>query len=415
MDFPASPTDGQVYGNYVWSASTGAWLSKGVTQTTAVTSDVPPSNPKAGDMWYNSTDGVMYLYYYDGNSYQWVQFKNDASFSSALGPRVDSLEANANTNYIINGAFDIWQRGTSFTNPASFTGFTADRWLQGFDGTGATRTWTQQTHTPGAAPVAGLEGAYFLRLAQTVAGTGSSYNMLYHRVEDVRSLAGQTVTLSFYAKAGASLTMPAVDLEQSFGSGGSANVYTGVANNISVGTSWTRYSYTVTLPSISGKTIGASSWLGIRIFMPVNATFTFDIWGVQLQAGAIATAFHRNAPSLQAELAACQRYYWRMNAVNTNQYFCGGVAETTSTVYGVIRFPQVMRIAPTADFSSYANFGANGQSFLSPLTALSLYTQSCTTDQTLLAFSKTTSFTAGYYYHLTSNINTAYLGFNAEL
>lgn len=92
LDFPSSPTDGQVYNNYVWSASKGAWQANPVTSEVAVISPTAPSNPKAGDIWYNSDDGCTYVYYYDGDSYQWVASRNDATFSSTLGPRLTNLE-----------------------------------------------------------------------------------------------------------------------------------------------------------------------------------------------------------------------------------------------------------------------------------------------------------------------------------
>jgi hypothetical protein len=162
-------------------------------------------------------------------------------------------------NLVINGGMDVWQRGTSFTNPASGSGYTADRMFPVYDGSGATRTISQGQFDPylsgasiTATPPAGTSPTYFLRWNQSVAGTGGSYNILYaNRVENVRLLAGKTFTLSFYAKAGASLTMPLIDMEQSFGSGGSpsSNVYTTVTSNIAVTTSWQRFTYTFVMPT----------------------------------------------------------------------------------------------------------------------------------------------------------------------
>lgn len=101
MDFPSSPTDGQAYGNYVWSAAKGAWRANPAPSEVAVVSPTAPSNPKTGDLWYNSTDGDVYVYYYDGDSYQWVQVKSDATLSSTLGNRVTTLES------IPNGLVDL--------------------------------------------------------------------------------------------------------------------------------------------------------------------------------------------------------------------------------------------------------------------------------------------------------------------
>jgi hypothetical protein len=70
-------------------------------------------------------------------------------------------------NYIINGGFDIWQRGTSFSSVVNAS-YTADRWRISYNGTGI-RTVSGQVFSPGSAPVAGYEGTYFLRVDQTTA------------------------------------------------------------------------------------------------------------------------------------------------------------------------------------------------------------------------------------------------------
>jgi hypothetical protein len=350
-----------------YNAGTSNWVNGAAAGGVTASATAPTlATAAAGDAWFDTNDGTLYVCYVDVDSTkQWVQVQANSALEGSILARLGALESQSiaygtmSPNYVINGGFDIWQRGTSFTNPSAFVGFTADRWLQGFDGSGATRTWTQQAHTPGAAPIAGsTEAAFFLRCAQTVAGSGASYNMLFYKVEDVRTLAGQTLSFSFYAKAGSSLTLPSIDFEQSFGSGGSANVYTGLTSSISVGTSWNRYTYTVTLPSISGKTVGANSYLGIRIFMPINATFTFDIWGVQLERGSVATSFRRNAPSIQAELAACQRYYFRFTGGNETSIGWGTATGTTAVTFGV-QFPVTMRTAPTAIDSFGSLFPTN--------------------------------------------------------
>ena len=91
----------------------------------------------------------------------------------------------AGKNKIINGDFGIWQRGTSFSNPSNGT-YTADRWFVELDGTGYTRTISQQTFTPGTAPVSGYEGTYYFRWNNSVAGTGNTINALSTRLEDIR-------------------------------------------------------------------------------------------------------------------------------------------------------------------------------------------------------------------------------------
>jgi len=244
-------------------------------------------------------------------------------------------------NKIINGGFDIWQRGTSFTNLGLFN-FPSDRWLNYNDGSGGTRVYSRQTFTPGTAPVAGYEAQYFFRYNESSATTGATSNLLDQRIEDVRTLAGQTVTISFWAKADANRTI-STGMEQVFGSGGSSTVTYASASH-SVTTSWQRFSHTLSLGSLSGKTIGTNSFLMLRFFFPVNVIQTIDIWGVQLEAGSVATPFEQRP--IGTELALCQRYYYRL-AQNTGRYGAG-YAKTTTTADVIIDFPVTMRTNPSA-------------------------------------------------------------------
>jgi hypothetical protein len=261
------------------------------------------------------------------------------------GSKWVSLYANnsAGSNRLLNGDFSIWQRGTSFSVTATGT-YTADRWNNVFDGTAGTKTISQQTFTPGAAPVTGYESAYFLRVNQTVAGTGQTAHGLTQRIEDVRSFAGQTVTLSFWAKAAVAFTRQ-IAFTQYFGTGGSATLTDVVTSSFTVGTSWARYSFTVNIPSVAGKTIGTDSFLETVIALPLNSTFTFDVWGAQLEAGTIATDFNTATGNPATELAACQRYYQRFDVSSGN--IGSGVIQTTTTTYVSCNFKTSMRKTPT--------------------------------------------------------------------
>jgi len=73
LDFPSSPTDGQLFGSYIWSASKGVWQSREESAAVVVTSPVAPTSAVNGDVWYNSSNGISYVYYDDGSSSQWVQ------------------------------------------------------------------------------------------------------------------------------------------------------------------------------------------------------------------------------------------------------------------------------------------------------------------------------------------------------
>lgn len=81
LDFPTSPTNGQVYGAYVYDSSITAWRSKGVAQAATYVSDTAPSGAVQGDMWYRSTDGTTYVYYKDADTSQWVEIRSEIATS----------------------------------------------------------------------------------------------------------------------------------------------------------------------------------------------------------------------------------------------------------------------------------------------------------------------------------------------
>jgi hypothetical protein len=139
-----------------------------------------------------------------------------------------------------------------------------------------------------------------------------------------------------------------VIIEQNFGTGGSTAVATPPVTH-ALTTSWARYTATFSVPSIAGKTIGTNSFLEVRVIRTIDAlAHTIDLWGVQLEAGSIATPFRRNAPSIQAELAACQRYYYRKNAETAFGDFGSGFLYSSTGALAFMQYPVPMRIAPTS-------------------------------------------------------------------
>jgi hypothetical protein len=330
-----------------------------------------------------------------------------ADSSTSTGLRYQANFA-AGKNKIINGDFGIWQRGTSFT-PTSGS-FSADRFYNVFNGSGSTRTVSRQTFTPGTAPVAGYEGTYFLRYATTVAGTGEAYSTVSQNIEDVRTLAGQTVTFSFWAKAASNITLPYVYAVQRFGSGGSSEVATVIGSSVAVTTSWQRFTYTFTMPSVSGKTIGTSSYVDMEFYTPLNSTFTLDTWGWQLEAGSVATAFQTATGTIQGELSACQRYYWR----NTGAIYMRagiGIGATSASAQIVVQNPVPMRVAPTA--FDYSTLGIYDQVTLINATNATIDTAGIVTNNLNISVASGVTQYRPYVLYLGSA--SGYLGFSAEL
>jgi hypothetical protein len=319
-----------------------------------------------------------------------------------------ALPAIPRGNKIINGAFDIWQRGESFSNFADGV-LTADRWVNFRDGSGATTSISKQTHSPGSAP-SGANNPYFLRYAVTAAGTGNTYRILDNRVEDVRTFAGQTVTLSLWLKADASRTV-GVALIQSFGSGGSGDVGS-ATTDFSVTTSWQRFTVTYTLPSISGKTVGTGSFLYLRLVLPAGVTMTVDIDEVQLESGSVATPFSRAGGTLAGERAACERYNERHDAYEAYSPFSNGAAYSTTKAKVFVPFKTTKRTGPTSlGYSTLALW--DGASVVS-VTAAIIEWRSVYGAQ--LDVTVASGLTANRPYLLIANGSTnAYLEFPAEL
>jgi len=252
-------------------------------------------------------------------------------------------------NAIINGNFDVWQRGTSQTADGYLS---VDRWRLTINAT--TQSVTQQAFTLGQTDVP-YNPKYYLRDVVTTASTAGSYAILQQNIEGVESFAGETVTLSFYAKADASKNI-AVEFVQSFGSGGSpSTVVTGISvTTVALTTSWAKYTVTADIPSITGKTLGTdgNDYLRVQIWLEAGSDFnartnslgnqsgTFEFAQVQLEAGSVATPFERR--SVGEELALCQRYY------SEGTIRCvTSVYETNFAFLTPIFYPVVMRDVPT--------------------------------------------------------------------
>jgi hypothetical protein len=326
----------------------------------------------------------------------------DAEVTSAI-----SAQFVAGKNKIINGDFSIWQRGTSFAGLTADT-YTADRFV--YLASGATATVTRQTFTPGTAPVAGYESSFFYRTEATVANDNWGAEQ---RIEDVRTFAGQTVTLSFWAKTNTPLSIFG-RIDQKFGSGGSSTVIQSGPAATST-TSWARYSTTFTLDSIAGKTIGTGSSLAVSIKINTNATGTLDIWGVQLEAGSTASAFQTATGTKQGELAACQRYYFRAgisDAGTTSALTNFAFMQGTTTAVGLMALPVEMRSSPTSmDSSNIAFRNSSGTSV-----AISSVTLSVASTTSVMIYGTVTTQTASTPGFIAKNSNAAgYLGFSAEL
>ena len=338
----------------------GILIVKGVDYTatngTSITLTQATVTGDTVEVFNTITMGVTNTYTQSQSDSRYLQpagYGNDGqvpvSSYGATGGYVWQNQQMAGKNKIINGDFGIWQRGTSLSGSGYFYG--PDR-FGSYGYGGVTTTLSQQAFTAGSAPVAGYESNYYCRVNST-----NNATVIYQRIEDVRTFANQTVTLSFWSKVGSAST-GIVQYSQNFGSGGSTANTVIINNAVSFTTSWQRFSLTFTVASISGKTIGAGSNLEIDIYAG-SINNNFDIWGVQLEAGSVATPFTTASNTLQGELALCQRYY----AIGDGRGGFSGTVTSGVTYSYWQSFPVPARTTtPTVTLTSigYSNFNSTG-------------------------------------------------------
>ena len=252
----------------------------------------------------------------------------------------------AGKNCLINGGFDIWQRGISSAGNA----YLADRWYSALiSGTG---TFAQEATT---VPTG-------VSYAMKFTASATAQPALYQAIETLNSLqfAGQNVTVSSQVAASAS-TGFTMDIQYSTSVD---NSVTGTWTSITATSGGTATATSTTYVPISGVYAIPSTVksLRVRIFTTSTIANTVVVYfgKAQTELGTIATFFTRNAPTLQGELAACQRYYYQPTAgVYWNGYATSGV-----NFYVMVYLPVAMRTSPTITNTSIAagNFPATASS-----------------------------------------------------
>jgi len=336
IDFPSTPTAGQEFGGYYWDDTKEVWRSQSTNRGSVITSATTPTGATAGDMWFNTVDGTMFVYYDDGITTQWVEVQAN----------VDNYRT-PSQNYIINGGMDVWQRGDSVTL-SSTQPFGPDRWRYGHSRFGPTSsvTFSRQAFTLGSFPVSGVKS--YTRITSSESQFPGDFVELSQRIEDVTILAGKTVTFSFWANFPSSGRIVSIGFSAGNVSGGNSSPFASTTTSIS---GWNRYTATFNLPNLSGSTVSSNNYfsLAVRYFAAnLGETVYLEFTGVQLEEGTIATPFRRNQASIEAELASCQRYYQRLTG-NVNASLGSGVFTSGTTSYVNVFFPTTMRQAPVLD------------------------------------------------------------------
>lgn len=317
----------------------------------------------------------------------------------------------AGKNVIINGAMDFWQRATSFAS-ISTVQYTADRWMDDI----GDANWTVSRIASG---LTGFQ--YAMRFQRNSGSTSTVTALISQSLESSNAipLAGQVVTLSFYARCGANFSPTSSLLSVQMGTGTGTdenfvNGYTGavslVNSSSTLTTSWQRFSFTATVGTTATE---LGIWFRSFATGTAGANDYFDITGVQLEIGANASVFSRSGGTIGDELELCQRYYCQFTAVNLNDPISTGVAvaTTASNLQWQGAFPVVMRKVPTLTASAtntlkwYSNTGPN---------SISAVTINQSTTTTFGISCTVSSATAGAAYVILGAA-AAFVGFTAEL
>jgi hypothetical protein len=337
--------------------------------------------------------------------------RNTADTQTASGGPVSPSIAGKNA--VINGGMDIWQRGTSFTVASTTQTYTTDRWMAYRAATGA--TVTRQNTSPNYSP-------YYVRVARDSGNTSTNIIYLTQSIETLNSrpLAGKTITLSWWARVGANYSNASSQMtfELNYGTGTDQNLISGFTGQTvissatpTVSTTWQKFTYTGTV-STSATQVGV-----IFYWYPTGTAGAADyleIADVQIELGSVATPFSRAGGTIQGELAACQRYYWRLTPAQNESVYGISIATSTSGASASVNNPVPMRVIPTSvDFSALALL----------LPAVAFYAASGLTiatngsSQNVVTITLSASgLTNGRWYFLTNNGgSTGYLGFSAEL
>lgn len=339
-----------------------------------------------------------------------------ADSSASTGLRWQEPKTN---NFVINGDCRIAQRGTAAITLSSSTStnFPVDRfWVTGHSGA----TTQQQS----SISLTGFSNA--VRVTRTVGNTTTSDLSFVQTFETATSipLQGKTVVLSFWARAGANFSPSGSTLTSRVytgtgtDQGGFGFSWTGTANPINQGntltTSWQRFT--------ASGTISASA-TQVQLFFFCSPTGTagandwFEITGVQLEIGSVATPFRTATGTLAGELAACRRYFLRQSLI-ANEPIYGG-ARTGSGGASDMQLAGVhpqggnYRTAPSISFKAVGDLSVNDDGTLKAVTSLAPYVIGQYSCRYWPNISPNT-LTANRFVLLEANTNT-YVDYSAEL
>ena len=275
-----------------------------------------------------------------------------------------SQTALTNRNRIINGAMQIWQRGTSFNSQGNGQNdYTADRWAIGHN----------NSHMAAVNRTNGTDAGFeYCARVQRDGGNSQTDQMRFHtalEAKDVIPLRGHFLTLSYYARKGANYSeanskITGVRIASGENTDGDPNLYSGghwtnattlLTGTPTLTTSWQRFTH-LTINPVSNA---ANSMLIEFRHSPVGtagANDWYEVTGIQLEVGPVATPFEHR--SYTDELQRCQRFYQK--DLNRRAFWGSG---NVSDRQFPVRFGVEMRNTPTISFYSTSLDGGSAAAY----------------------------------------------------
>ena len=266
-----------------------------------------------------------------------------------------STAQTSNRNKVINGNFDVWQRGTSVT-VTSGNGYTADRWFAWTVSAGGSVTTSRQV----TGDTTNLPNTQYCGRFQRVAGNTSTTSLIFGQpFETVDSIkvAGKTVVMSFWARKGANFSGTSFGAElwsNTTTDAALTTMFTGKTNVAALSptltTTWQKFSVSGTVATSATQIAPAFFYAGVGT---AGANDYFEVTGVQVEVGAVATPFEFE--NISTTLAKCQRYYYLFSTGQDKDAVIGFYSAATAMILAIF-FPVQMRSAPTLIASSGTSF-----------------------------------------------------------
>ena len=234
-------------------------------------------------------------------------------------------------NYLINGGFDVWQRGDIVNGTSSK--YTSDRWrLQS-----SAEPWTVDRIT-------NYVTVNSLKITGTTAAV-SGFRNFYQIVENGSALmAGKQMTLSCRIRASTPLTAFFFVADTSTGD----DVGSPRQSDISITTVWQTFSWTTAAFDSTPSSTEVNKRVGLGNLAQLANAQWIEIEWFQLEEGTSATEFEYVSP--QQNLAECQRYFERIVVLGNNIATIGQAVSTSAAISNLNY--TVKRVNPTVTFSS---------------------------------------------------------------